>query len=129
VGNVLECRRGDDVSQVRLNGVRSHGKRFLIRLAGVEDVEAASAYAGATLLAPRDSIELQPGEFLDADLAGCDVCGIDGTAYGIVERVEHYPASDMLVVNGHLVPMVAAIVRSIDIERRRIVIDPPEGLL
>jgi 16S rRNA processing protein RimM len=101
----------------------------LIRLAGVEDAEAASAYAGATLLAPRDSIELQPGEFLDADLAGCDVCGIDGTAYGSVERVEHYPASDMLVVNGHLVPMVAAIVRSIDIERRRIIIDPPEGLL
>lgn len=129
MGNVLECRRGEEVSQVRLSSVRAHGARLLIRLEGVEGPDAAIAYAGATLLAPRDSIELQPGEFLDADLAGCEVCGLDGTAYGSVERVLHYPASDMLVVNGRFVPMVAAIVRSIDVQGRRIVIDPPAGLL
>jgi ribosomal 30S subunit maturation factor RimM len=35
----------------------------------------------------------------------------------------------MLVVDGRMVPMVGAIVKEVDVERRRIVIDPPEGLL
>lgn len=112
-----------------MQSVRSHGKRLLIRIEDVDDADAAAAYAGATLWAPREDVELAPGEFLDADLAGCTVIGIDGASYGTVDRVEHYPASDMLVVNGRLVPMVSAIVREIDVAARRIVIDPPEGLL
>lgn len=112
-----------------MNSVRSHGKRLLIRLEGAGDVDAAEAYAGATLWASRDDVELAPGEFLDADLAGCEVVGIDGVAYGRVDRVEHYPSSDMLVVNGRFVPMVSAIVREIDLPTRRIVVDPPQGLL
>lgn len=112
-----------------MSGVRSHGKRLLIRLDGIERPETAAAYAGATLWAPRDDLEVRQGEYLDADLAGCDVLGVNGAAYGCVDRVEHYPASDMLVVRGRLVPMVSAIVKSIDISERRILVDPPEGLL
>lgn len=112
-----------------MRAVRSHGKRLLLRLDGVESADDAAAYAGATLWAPRDEVQVAPGEFLDADLTGCEVLGTDGTSYGRVDSVEHYPASDMLVVNGRLVPMVSAIVRDIDLEARRIVIDPPQGLL
>ena len=45
------------------------------------------------------------------------------------ESVEHFPGSDMLVVRGAMVPMVRAIVAEIDLPGKRIVIDPPEGLL
>jgi 16S rRNA processing protein RimM len=100
----------------------------LIFLEGVDDMAAAEAYVGGELYASRARIELAPGEFLDADLVGCEVVGIDGRPYGSVECVEHYPGSDMLVVAGHLVPMVRAIVSTIDPANRRIVIDPPEGL-
>lgn len=100
----------------------------MIQIEGVEDADAAKAYAGALLHAPRDWIELEPGEYLDMDLVGCAVYGVDGTDYGPVEAVEHYPASDMLIVRGSMVPMVGACVSSIDIAARRIVIDPPAGL-
>lgn len=112
-----------------MSSVRPHGKRLLIRLEDVGGADAAAAYAGATLWAPREDVELSSGEFLDADLVGCEVVGLDGVTHGRVDRVEHYPASDMLVVNGHLVPMVSAIVREIDLAARRIVVDPPRGLL
>ena len=127
-GAELECRRGDRSSQVRLTGVRAHKGRLLIRIDGVVDADAAHAYAGAVLYAARDRVPLQAGEYFDADLVGCAVHGVDGTPYGSVDAVEHYPASDMLVVDGHLVPMVAAIVRDIDTAARRITIDPPAGL-
>ncbi len=54
----------------------------------------------------------------------------DGRSYGTAERVEHYPASDMLVVDGRLLPMVGAFIRSIDIKKKEIVVhDLPQGLL
>jgi 16S rRNA processing protein RimM len=128
-GAELRCARGDDVSTVRVTAVRPHRGRLLIRIAGVENASSAGTYAGALLYAPRDWVELLPGEYLDNDLVGCAVRGKDGTQYGSVERVEHYPASDMLIVSGRMVPMVRAIVTEIALERRQIVIDPPEGLL
>lgn len=111
-----------------LASVRPHKGRLLVRIEGVEDAGAARAYAGAVLYAPRDKIHLEPGEYLDADLAGCRVAGRDGREYGHVGAVEHYPASDMLVVDGTLVPMVGAIVLAIDLAKREITIDPPAGL-
>ena len=127
-GARLRCVAADDASAVTITSVRTHKGRLLIRIAGIEDASAAAVYAGATLYAARDDISLSEGEYLDEDLVGCRVVGVDGTRYGSVERVEHYPASDMLVVDGAMVPMVRAIVTEIDLACRTIVIDPPEGL-
>jgi len=108
--------------------VRAHKGRLLVRFDGVDNADAAERFIGAVLYASRERIPLADGEFFDRDLVGCTVVNEAGETYGDVERVEHYPASDMLVVRGHLVPMVAAIVRTIDVTARRIVIDPPAGL-
>lgn len=128
-GAELRCERGDDSSTIKLTQVRAHKDRFLIRIEGVEDADSAGAYGGAMLYAPRAHVALREGEYLDEDLVGCTVQAKDGTLYGTVDRVEHYPANDMLVVGGAMVPMVRAIVTDIDLEHRRIVIDPPAGLL
>lgn len=128
-GAQLRCARGEATSSIRLKGVRAHKGRLLVEIQGVEDADAAAAYAGAVLYAPRAQIVLGAGEYLDDDLIGCAVLGTDGRPYGTVERVEHYPSSDMLVVDGRMVPMVGAIVREIDLDRRQIVVEPPAGLL
>ncbi|HVR46419.1 MAG TPA: ribosome maturation factor RimM [Candidatus Binatia bacterium] len=127
-GAVLDCARGDARTPIRLAAVRPHGGRLLIRITGVEDAASAENYAGALLYAARDRISLSEGEYLDDDLVGCSVLGKDGTAYGTVQRVEHYPSSDMLIVDGTMVPMVRSIVSEIEVAKRRIVIDPPLGL-
>ncbi len=127
-GAELRCERGQETSTIRVTQVRPHRDRLLIRIEGIEDADAATAYSGALLYASRERIALNEGEYLDEDLVGCAVMGKDGSDFGTVERVEHFPASDLLVVAGHLVPMVSAIVTAIDLERRRIVIDPPAGL-
>jgi 16S rRNA processing protein RimM len=128
-GAALRCAHGGEVSTVRIISVRPHKGRLLIRVEGVESADAAERFAGAILRAPRGRISLSEGEYLDDDLVGCAVHGKDGKDYGTVERVEHYPASDMLVVDGQMVPMVGAIVVEIDMGRRRIIVDPPAGLL
>jgi 16S rRNA processing protein RimM len=125
----LRCESRNGTSTIVIASVRPHKDRLLVRFEGVDDANAAEAYAGSTLYAERDKLDVGEGEYLDVDLVGCNVVGIDGKAYGKVGAVEHYPASDMLVVNNRMVPMVHAIVKSIDIAANRIILDPPSGLL
>jgi 16S rRNA processing protein RimM len=128
-GAQLRCERAGESTSVRLASVRAHKDRLLVRFDGVDDADAAAAYVGGVLFAARDAIELDEGEYLDEDLVGCRVEDGEGRCFGEVDRVEHYPSSDMLVVSGRMVPMVRAIVTKIDLAARRIVVDPPEGLL
>jgi 16S rRNA processing protein RimM len=127
-GAEFRCAGRDGESVIRIESARPHKGRFLVRVAGIEDADAAERLRDAMLYAPRESIELEPEEYLDSDLAGCEVFDVDGRRYGVVDSVAHYPASDMLVVGGVMVPMVSEFIRSIDVAARRIVIAPPEGL-
>jgi 16S rRNA processing protein RimM len=114
---------------VRIDAVREHKGRLLIRLAGIESANDAQAFSGVIFYADASRITLEPGEYLDRDLIGCELSDENGKALGKVERLEHYPGSDMLVVNGHMVPMVAAFIKSIDVNAKRITVDLPAGLL
>lgn len=127
-GASLRCERSGSSVEISLTSVRPHKGRLLVRIEGVGDAGAARAFAGSVLYAPRGQIRLEPGEYLDADLIGCRAIALDGTEYGRVAAVEHFPASDMLVVGGTLVPMVATFVVDIDLDARTIVLDPPAGL-
>lgn len=124
-GARLQCGDRD----VTVASVREHKGRLLIGLAEAPDATAAQQYVGATFYAPREELDVADGEFLDVDLVGCTVRSTDGTIYGIVSRVEHYPASDMLIVDGRMLPMVRAFVRDVDIAAKSIVVDVPSGLL
>jgi 16S rRNA processing protein RimM len=120
---------GGASEEITLASVRDHKNRFLVRIEGVTTADEAQRYAGAMLFADRARIVLEPGEFLDADLEGCELVDPSGASLGRVERIEHYPSSDMLVVGGKLVPMVSQFITSIDLDRKRIQADLPPGLL
>lgn len=128
-GATLELERDRARQSVRLASVREHKGRLLITLEGVNDATAAERYVGGTFYASRDELDVGEGEYLDVDLVGCEVVSESGRSYGHVDRVEHYPASDMLLVDGRMLPMVKAFVRSIDVGAKKIVVDVPLGLL
>jgi 16S rRNA processing protein RimM len=118
---------GDSLTLL-LQSAREHQGRLLVRFEHVDSIEEAQKLNGATLYAPRERISLESNEFLDADLTGCEVYD-RGSRVGTVERVEHYPASDMLVVRGCMIPLIDEFVKTIDIAKKRIDADLPEGLL
>jgi 16S rRNA processing protein RimM len=105
-----------------------------LELEGVDSIDAASALAGAELLARRDELEPPEDELWRLDLEGLTVLDVQGRRVGTVEAVDDGVASDLLrvrLVEGGeaLVPLAPAICREIDPERGQVVIDPPEGLL
>ena len=73
-----------------------------------------------------------PALFLAREV-GCRVMGVDGTDYGMVEEILFYPANDVYRVVSKrfgevLFPVVDRFVSVVDIEKKKIIIDPPAGL-
>ena len=124
------------VHQLVVERTHWHSGRLLVSFEGIEDRGAAEGIRGLLLHVERDEDELptEPDEYYDSNLEGCAVVLVDGTPVGLVAEVVHLPAQDLLVVHTPddrdvLVPFVSAIVPDVDVVARRIVIDPPAGLL
>jgi 16S rRNA processing protein RimM len=123
-----------------LESVRPHTTGGRARLiVGFEDVldrDSADALRGVALrLDIPDLVAVrQPDEYHDQDLVGLVAVDEAGERLGDVIRVEHAPASDLLVLrrpDGRetLVPFVHAIVPEVDLRGGRVVLTPPGGLL
>lgn len=128
-GAELRCKGSSGENIVRLAAVREHKGRLLVRLQGVESAERAEEFVGSTFFARRDEIQLGEGEYLDRELIGCALVDAAGSTLGVVQAVEHFPTSDMLVVKGQLVPMIRQFVTAVDLPARRISVSLPQGLL
>lgn len=119
---------------MKVTTVRFHRDRPVIGLQGVVEMNAATALAGAELRVPVETLTALPdGTFYRHDLIGCEVETIAGARVGVVSDVEGTLAGSRLVVqtaDGEaLVPLAVEICRTIDPAGKRIVIDPPAGLL
>jgi 16S rRNA processing protein RimM len=133
-GSVLHIRRGGAVQPLTVAEVRFHRGRPIIAFAGVDTMDAAEALAAHELRISAEALHpLPPGSFYHHDLTGCAVVTQRGEAVGQVVGVEGDSAGSRLVVQGKtgevLVPLAADICVSVDVRGRRIVIEPPEGLL
>ena len=119
-----------------------HGKRIVFKFAGYDSIETAKVLVGSLLSVPEaDRVRAPEDQYFDSDLAGCRVETIGGRHVGSVREVMRAGAVDLLVVDGDdqdakreagremLIPMAQDICVEIDIARKLIRIDPPEGLL
>jgi 16S rRNA processing protein RimM len=93
-------------------------ERPILRLSGVGDRDAAGGLRGEPLLVP--GAELEEGEYLIADLVGCEVPGL-----GTVKRVLPGPSCDVLEVGDEalLVPLISDAVTRVDLDGRLIEVD------
>ncbi|GJP82960.1 hypothetical protein CLOP_g13178 [Closterium sp. NIES-67] len=115
---------GAVVSSVWVRGGRPGPGRYglwLVKLKGVESAEQAEALRGSVMMVPVwERPELEEDEVYSSDLIGLQVLLKEGgVPIGVVEDVGAYV----------WIPFVRAIVPLLDLQQRRIVVDPPPGLL
>jgi 16S rRNA processing protein RimM len=115
-----------------------HGGRVILKFAGYDTPEQASALVGCDFAVPEsEAVELEEDEFYDWQLEGCRVETVGGEDLGIVREVLHTGSAPILVIRRdggrereeHLVPLVESICVEIDVGRKLIRVDAPEGLL
>jgi 16S rRNA processing protein RimM len=137
-GSIVHIRRSAGsgaIESLTMTAVRFYRGRPIIALAGVETMNDAEELAGSELRVTSDALQpLPPGTFYQHDLIGCGVETPEGVAIGTVTGVEGAGKGSRLVVHGRgsveiLIPMTEAIVTGVHLAARKIVVQPPDGLL
>jgi 16S rRNA processing protein RimM len=125
---------GGERRQFELESYWFQNDRMVLKFAGFDTVEAAKTLVGYEFGLPEaERVELSKDEFYDWELEGCLVENMLGSALGKVREVMRTGGVELLVVENEerevFIPMAASIVIEIDITKKKIVVDPPEGLL
>lgn len=133
-GAILWTRsdRGDEQLAVAFS--RMQGSRPVLGFHGIERIEDAERLAGQELRVPEGSLQpLGDGVYYQHQLIGCVVETAAGQRVGDVARVEGGAAGSVLAIDGPkgeiLIPLAVDITTQIDVAAKRIVVNPPAGLL
>jgi 16S rRNA processing protein RimM len=119
---------GGGSREVRVTSCWPHKGRYVLKLEGVDSIEAAEGFRGRELRIGEEELEaLPPGSFYHHQLRGLRVEGASGAALGRVEQVmETGGEAVVLVVAGaageRLIPFAEPFVERVEPEAGRIVV-------
>lgn len=120
-----------DRREVKLLSARVHKSFLIVKLEGVEDVNAAMALKGRTVFIDRADARLPKGAFFLQDIIGASVVDESGSEIGKLVDVMETPASNVYVVKGereHLIPAVPEFIMSTDADNGIITVHLIEGM-
>ncbi len=115
--------------------VRYKGNMVIMKIKGIDSVELAEKLKTKNLYVSREnSVDLDEDEFFIADLIGLEVFTVSGEKVGVLKDVLQYSANDVYVVKGdndkeYLIPSTMKFVPEINIEEKKMIIDPIKGML
>src|SRR5476649_154759 len=123
---------GDE--QLTIVSSRVQNGKPVVGFDGFTRIEDVERLAGLELRVPEDTLlPLEPGTYYEYQLVGCAVETTAGEVVGEVVKVEGGGGASRLVMNGPrgeiLIPLAVDICVEIDVAKRKIRIDAPEGLL
>nr|WP_295972045.1 ribosome maturation factor RimM [uncultured Bacillus sp.] len=136
-GNTLYLFRENDPKPLPLT-IQSHRvhKNFdLLTFEGFDNINQVEAFKGGLLKVSESQLdELAKDEFYFYEIIGCAVFTDNGEEIGKVKEILTPGANDVWVVKGkggkeQYIPYIADIVKEIDVEEKKIIITPIEGLL
>ena len=112
---------------------RAHGDRALVKFKGIDSPESLRDFQNWTIEIPlADARKLDRGEFFLHDLEGLELVDAAGTRRGVVKEAYEGGGGVLLNVEGpngdYEVPFAEAICTKIDLKKKRIIVDLPEGL-
>ena len=122
-----------DGSEKKICSAFVHKQFLVVKLEGVDDMNAAMPLKGKTVKVAREDAALPEGAYFLQDLLGAGVVKEDGSPVGILTDILERPASDIYVVTDaegreHLIPAVPAFVLSADADAGRITVRLIEGM-
>jgi len=119
---------------LKIEDLRFQNARLVFKFAGYDSIEAAETLRNSEIcISEAETVELEEDEFFDWQIAGCSVETVGGEKIGVVREIQRTGGTENLLVDGDgkdfLIPFAEAICVEVDIEKKLIRIDPPEGLL
>ena len=119
--------------QVTLKWIRPHKQGYLVSLQGVENRDDAERLKGAEVIVGRSELpEPNTGTYYWVDLMGIEVVTTTGERLGHIASILTTGSNDVYVVRSSeketLVPALATVVQTVDMDRGLMRVELPEGL-
>ena len=116
-----------------INWIKPHGRTALLSLEGITNRDHVEALIGWELYIDKDRLpQLEPGVYYWAELIGLDVVTIDGDYIGKIDSIIQTGSNDVYVVKHQkqetLIPALEKVVIAIDLVKKEMQVDLPEGL-
>lgn len=120
-------------TELEVENARVFKNMVIAKFKGYDSVEDAEKLREKVLYISRDDVELDDDTYFVKDLIGIKVTDADtGKEYGVIKDVFQTGANDVYTVRGgdreYLVPAIADVVISTDIENKTMQIRPLKGL-
>jgi 16S rRNA processing protein RimM len=129
--NLREVYLFGDGARYEVEKVWFHNGAPVFKFRGIDSIGDAERLVRAEVRIPfSQRAELEPGEFYESDLLGCEVVErATGESLGRVSAWNDAGGPGLLVLDSELlIPFVRTFCLEIDIAAKRIVVDLPEGL-
>jgi len=103
-------------------------------LNGIDTLDLAENFKGEEIWVPEKALKsLDKGKYYIFQLTGCSVVTRGGNEIGLVKDILFIKENDLLVVEKGerkmYIPFTESICIGVDLVKKEIVIDPPDGLL
>ena len=121
----------------KIKWVKPHGGTILLSLEGVENRNSVETLIGSVFFIERANLpELEDGSYYWVDIIGISVFTTDDEYIGLVESIIPTGSNDVFVVrnpnkahdNETLIPAIESVILKIDLKRKTMRVDLPEGL-
>ncbi|UOB21394.1 ribosome maturation factor RimM [Macrococcus armenti] len=132
-GKVLMIPFKEEKVILTIKSYRTHKNFHMVSFEGLNNINDVEKYKGLDVFQDieNEDIILDEHEYFYSDIIGCTV--YDGTReIGTVKEIFETGANDVWVVQGekeYLIPYIEDVVKSVDIDHKKIIIEPIEGLL
>jgi len=133
IGQPVTINKGEKSYDTEVEFIKHLRKGIGLKLAGINDEQTAESWRGGEILVEMSELEpLGEGEFYNFQLEGLTIYEEDGTRLGEIKAIDDSAGNPLLTIateNGEvLIPFVSAIVKSVDLEKKKMVIKKLEGL-
>lgn len=133
-GAVVWTKSNGREQQLTVSSMRVQNGRPIVGFAGFDRIEDVEPLAGHELRVPEGALQPLPADsYYEHQLVGCVVETTGGDVVGEVAKVEGGAGGSRLVIDGPrgeiLIPLAVDICVDIGVDKKRIRINAPEGLL
>ena len=128
-------QNGRAVGTFKVERIQLHHHNLCVKFQDLDSREAVETLRGAEIAIPRsDCLPTEDRQYYQFDIVGLTAFTTAGQRIGRVVDVVANPANDIWVIEDDdqrewLVPAIQSVIKEVDLEQQRILIEPMAGLL
>lgn len=127
---------GEEKVKVEIHSVKYHKGIVIIRFKEYDDINQILKFKDMDIYVDEDNkIILPKDHYFIYDLINCQVFDVKGNNIGYISDVIQAASNDVYVIKDpeknrdYLIPVVKEFVKQVDIDNKKVIIDPIEGMI